>query len=94
MSRIGGNTKVEATGEISHEENNNGTSSSGYAVAVVDNKNYAGAAKVKIAAGEFVGDIAILTDNEVAEDKKGSIEITGGTFTRSHCFRGGRLQGQ
>ena len=80
--KIGGNTKVEATGEISHEENNNGTSSSGYAVAVVDNKNYAGAAKVKIAAGEFVGDIAILTDNEVAEDKKGSIEITGGTFTK------------
>ena len=79
---IGGNTKVEATGEISHGENNNGTSSSGYAVAVVENKNYAGAAKVKIAAGDFVGDVAILADNEVAADKKGSIAITGGTFTK------------
>lgn len=87
--KIGGNTKVEAAGEVSHGENNNGTSSSGYAVAVVENKNYAGAAKVKIAAGDFVGDVAILADNEVAADKKGSIEITGGTFTKDpHRFRG------
>ena len=78
---ITGNTKVAATGKISHEENNNGTSTSGYAISIAENKNYAGAAKVSIAAGEYVGAIDIVKDNEVAEDKKGSIAISGGAFT-------------
>ena len=78
---IDGNPTIVATGAPSHSINNNGNSSEGYAISVVENKNYAGGAKVSIASGYYKGEVRILVDNEVAADKKGSIIITGGYFT-------------
>ena len=78
---IDGNPTIVATGTPSHSINNNGNSSEGYAISVVENKNYAGGANVSIASGYYKGEVHILVDNEVAADKKGSIIITGGYFT-------------
>ena len=88
---IDGNPTIVATGTPSHNENNNGNSSEGYAISVVENKNYAGGAKVSIASGYYKGEVRILEDNEVTEDKKGSIIITGGLFTSdpsAYCAEG------
>ena len=78
---IDGNPTIVATGTPSHSINNNGNSSEGYAISVVENKNYAGGAKVSIASGYYKGEVRILEDNEVADDKNGSIIITGGLFS-------------
>ena len=78
---IDGNPTIVATGTPSHSINNNGNSSEGYAISVVENKNYAGGAKVSIASGYYKGEVRILEDNEVADDKNGSIIISGGYFT-------------
>lgn len=78
---IDGNPTIVATGTPSHSINNNGNSSEGYAISVVENKNYAGGANVSIASGYYKGEVRILVDNEVTDDKKGSISITGGLFT-------------
>ena len=78
---IDGNPTIVATGTPSHSINNNGNSSEGYAISVVENKNYAGGANVSIASGYYKGEVRILVDNEVAADKKGSIIITGGLFS-------------
>ena len=75
---IDGNPTIVATGTPSHSINNNGNSSEGYAISVVENKNYAGGANVSIASGYYKGEVRILVDNEVAADKKGSIIISGG----------------
>jgi hypothetical protein len=79
---ISGNPLIKATGTVSHEENNNGTSTDGYAIAVVDNQNYAGGTKVNIAGGRIVGPMTVVKDNEGA-DKKGSITVNGGYFTEN-----------
>ncbi len=79
---INGNPLIKATGTVSHEENNNGTSTDGYAIAVVDNKNYAGGTTVNIAGGRIVGPMTVVQDNEGA-DKKGSITVNGGYFTEN-----------
>ena len=78
---IDGNPTIVATGTPSHSINNNGNSSEGYAISVVENKNYAGGANVSIASGYYKGEVRILVDNEVAADKKGSIIISGGLFS-------------
>ena len=81
-TNIGENASITAIAkEQSYGENNNGTSTQGYAIAVVENKNYAGGAKVSIAGGTVTGKVIIVQDNDVTEDKKGSISITGGTFS-------------
>ena len=73
---------IEATGSVDHTGNNDGTSSRGYAIAVVENPGYKGAPSAVIQNGEFVGAMGILKDGEVsAEDKKGSLAISAGTFT-------------
>ena len=54
--------------------NNNGTSTSGYAIAVVNNSSYAGAVEVSIAKEAGInGIIAIVNDDAVAENKQGSV---------------------
>ena len=79
---VGENASITATAETpSHKENNNGTSTQGYAIAVVENNNYAGGAKVSIAGGTVTGQVIIVQDNNVTNDKKGSISITGGVFS-------------
>ena len=79
---INGNPLIKATGTVSHEENNNGTSTDGYAIAVVDNQNYAGGTTVNIAGGRIVGPMTVVKDNGGA-DKKGSITVNGGYFTEN-----------
>lgn len=77
---VNGDPTITATGSISHNENNNGTSTSGYAIAVVNNKNYAGSANVTINSGKYTGLIAVVDDQEDSE-KNGTITITGGLFS-------------
>ena len=77
---VNGNPIITATAEATHNANGDGTSTKGYAIAVVENKAYAGNPAVTINSGNYTGPIAILKDNEVNNDKKGHITITGGTF--------------
>mgnify|MGYP002772526445 FL=1 len=73
---------IKATGNVDHTVNNDGTSSRGYAIAVVENPGYKGAPSAVIQNGEFVGAMGILEDGKVsAEDKKGSLAISAGSFT-------------
>ena len=75
---------IKATGDVSHGANNNGTSSRGYAIAVVENPGYIGAPSAVIQNGDFVGAMGILKDGEVsADEKKGSLAIYAGSFTVS-----------
>ena len=77
---VNGDPTITATGSISHNENNNGTSTSGYAIAVVNNKNYAGSANVTINSGKYTGLIAVV-DDQADSGKNGNISISGGLFT-------------
>lgn len=72
---------------VSHNPNNNGPSTTGYAIAVVENKSYAGKTKVTIDfpnSGKISGEIAILEDQgyEVDASKKASILIKNGKFSK------------
>lgn len=72
---------------VSHEPYNNGPSTTGYAIAVVENKSYAGKTNVTIDfpnSGKISGDIAILEDKgyEVDASKKSSISIKNGKFSK------------
>ena len=80
---ITGIPSITATArDTSYNENSNGPSSSGYAVAVVNNTAYTGSATVVIEDGTYNGDIAILDDAEGTDsEQSGSITITGGTFS-------------
>ncbi|HIW76724.1 MULTISPECIES: S-layer homology domain-containing protein [Gordonibacter] len=68
-------------GEPTHKANSNGTSTQGYAIAVVDNSAYKGNTSVTIEGGTYTGLVAIAEDNTVDAKKAGKISITGGTFT-------------
>ena len=79
---VGNSAKITATAtETTHEKNNNGTSTSGYAIAVVENSAYAGGAKVGVNGGTVTGAMIVVADDEVDTEKKGSISITGGIYT-------------
>lgn len=73
---------------LSHKPYTNGPSTTGYAIAVVENKGYAGGTKVTIDfpnSGKIQGDIAVLTDEgyEFTEEaKKGTISIKNGKFSK------------
>jgi len=84
-----GNTDVSvaSTAKISalnvakdHTPNNNGTSTKGYAIAVVENSGYAGEAVVTINSGTIEGDVILTADSAVSGNKAAKIEIKGGTF--------------
>lgn len=74
---------ITATGSVKHDQSDNGNSSEGYAVAVVENSHYQGSPKFIIKNGHFTGPIEVLKDNPVSTDKAGSISISGGYFTVS-----------
>ena len=79
---ISGNPRIEATSnEPTHEKNNNGASTSGYALALVANKAYAGNANVLVSGGDIVGGIISLNDDN--EQNLFPLSITGGTFSKS-----------
>ncbi len=74
---IGGT--FEATKSKEHTVNNSGPSCWGYALAVVENTNYAKALTVNVHGGNFKSDVAVLQDQENAANKA-NLTITGGTF--------------
>ena len=77
-----GSPTVTATApSTEHTGNNNGASTNGYAISIAENKNYVAGATVTIASGTYTGPIGIVTDNDVTPEQKGSILITGGTFS-------------
>ncbi|WP_400196577.1 hypothetical protein, partial [Candidatus Methanarcanum hacksteinii] len=80
---ISNGASITATANtVGHVKNNDGTSTSGYAIAVVENKAYTGMPTVVIEDGStIVGEIDIIKDDAVADDKKGSITINGGSFS-------------
>lgn len=85
---LGKGSVVEATGTPSHPGiNNNGTSTSGYAVVLVENNNYKGFGTGRGAplsnAATVIGRIAIVEDNAVESTKAASITISNGIFSES-----------
>lgn len=77
---VGSKAVITATAErTSHNPNNNGCSTSGYAIAAVQNAAYAGNAAITIEGGTINGPVDIVNDNEA--EKLASIVIRGGTFT-------------
>ena len=74
----GGTVTATATTQ-SHSVNNNGTSTSGYAIAAIGNNNYVnGPAAVTINSGSVSGKVIILADAPT-DTKTGSIENHSGT---------------
>lgn len=78
---ITGTPTITATGEVKHTPSGNGNSTSGYAIAAVENNAYSGKANVSIANGFYNGEVKILKDNEVDAGKTATITITGGLFS-------------
>ena len=71
---------ITATADTTtHVKNNNGLSTSGYAIAVVENSGYIGAPTFSMSTGTINGIVALVADDVVTADKKGAIMITGGT---------------
>ena len=69
---------AEATG---HTANNNGTSTTGYALTAVNNPAYAGYPLVTINGGTFMGPVAIVDDDSDSTNNNANITITSGTFS-------------
>lgn len=63
----------------SHEEYNNGASTSGYALASVKNPNYPGAGSITVNDGMITGKLILATDEEAEFTTK--LEVVGGIFT-------------
>ena len=77
---ISGGT-ITATGSVTHQANGNGTSTTGYAVALVENAGYGigSAVSVNITGGTFTGPVEKVQDS--ARDGEETLSITGGTFS-------------
>lgn len=61
---VGDDAKITATGAISHITNNDGTSTRGYAIAIVENEKYAGVSTVTISdEAKITGPVANLQDS-------------------------------
>ena len=76
---IKGGTFNNTAPEKTQVANFNGSSTNGYALAVVKNSSYGGAI-VNVSGGMFLNDIALLYDTE-PEDPKCLLSVTGGTFS-------------
>ena len=85
MDVQGGTFSTSAT-STNHAAEGNGTSTSGYVIAAVDNVGYAGAV-VNITGGSFEGQVALLDDSGTPsepvanEEVTSELNITGGTYT-------------
>ncbi|MDO4553408.1 MAG: S-layer homology domain-containing protein, partial [Bacillota bacterium] len=78
---ISGGTFKATAGSPSHVPNSDGSSSSGYAFALVDNSSYVPGATVTISGGTFNSPLARLDDDSDQTNNSASISITGGTFS-------------
>lgn len=77
---IGANAEVTATAEeTSHNMNDNGCSTSGYALAAVANESYQGNVNITVSGGKVIGKVAKVVDD--ANVPEGKLTIEGGTFT-------------
>ena len=72
------------TGNESHVPNGNGSSTSGYCLAVVRNKGYSDVLSVTIHGGNFTGGVALFADNIVTS--KAILTVKGGTFQEGKLF--------
>lgn len=78
---FGENARVIASAETtSHTVNGNGCSTSGYALALVEHSSYSGSPTANINTGSFEGPVAIVVDNEVSDENKASLSVSGGRF--------------
>lgn len=78
----GGTINASGVTPTSHAENNNGPSTAGYAVALVENKSYqlgGAAVSVNISGGTINGKVAKEIDSERTGEEV--LSITGGTFS-------------
>lgn len=84
---VGDDAKITATGAISHTVNNDGTSTRGYAIAIVENALYAGVSTVKISdEAKITGPVAEIQDSSNSNhnpdfsesDVKMVVEVVGG----------------
>ena len=80
---INGNPSISAVGEKDHAANGNGPSTTGYAIAIVDNSAYGNGATITISSGSYNGPVEYLEDgNGVgSENESGSITVCGGHFS-------------
>lgn len=61
---VGDDAKITAEGAISHTANNDGTSTRGYAIAIVENEKYAGVSTIKISdEAKITGPVAEIQDS-------------------------------
>ena len=69
----------------SHPGSGNGPSTSGYAIAIVDNAGYGSGAKLTVESGTVNGDVVYLKDGSgvAGGNSDGTITINGGTFNGS-----------
>ena len=89
---IENSTISAAEGKVpDHTVSGNGPSTSGYAIAIVDNAGYNDGAMLTIKSGTVDGDVVYLKDNDgvAAGSEEGRINITGGTFNGSVSAGGG-----
>lgn len=62
---VGSTAEIEATATPTHTANNDGTSTMGYAIAIVENGKYAGVSSINISKdAKITGPIAVLKDSE------------------------------
>lgn len=77
-----GNPSLEATNAVvSHNPNGNGISTTGYAIAFVNNPGYSGNASTQIKSGMHYGPVAILDDDEDPLNNTAIMKISGGIFS-------------
>ncbi len=77
---ISGGTITATATEASHVANNNGPSTTGYAVVAVENNGYKGDATIEITGGTFTGAIGVLEDSP-SDDFDATLSISGGFFS-------------
>ena len=80
---IKGNPSISAVGEKNHTANGNGPSTTGYAIAIVDNSAYGNGATITINSGSYIGPVEYLKDGNGVDsgNKSGSITVCGGHFS-------------
>ena len=76
---VNGGTITATAPVASHNVNNNGSSTSGYAVVAVENSGYKGEGNFTIAGGTINGAVAVIEDTAAVWNP--AITISGGTFS-------------
>lgn len=76
---VGPKAKITATAEPSHAENNDGTSTRGYAISIVENGQYEGVSTVNVDANASVnGPVAVVKDSDKANPSTPDPDFSGG----------------